>query len=256
MPTYAAVVVAFMLSVLAPFQTFPAEAQPLDPCENSRTEFGCFGETDGTIDVGISGRRRGEPTAHDPHRAPATIDALAASCVDARAEAVAQGVPVPARVQAICGGVPAVTPDLVLRAFRELPLYHGGIRTDPRGWTLVNLETFLWCGDGAGRSCPVLGESEQTVTLLGRQVRVRPRILSYTWQFGDGTEQTTAGAAGRVGHVYRRPVQARVQVTLTWTAEFAVAGQAFQPIPGTTTTTSPPLVLPVRQARPVLVGGG
>jgi hypothetical protein len=34
-----------------------------------------------------------------------------------------------------------------------------------------------------------------------------------------------------------------------------VAGGAFRPIPGATTTTSPPLTLPVRQARPVLVGG-
>jgi hypothetical protein len=56
--------------------------------------------------------------------------------------------------------------------------------------------------------------------------------------------------------VYRRPGTAAVRVTLTWTAEFAVAGQPFQPIAGTTTTTSPPLALPVRQARPVLVGGG
>jgi hypothetical protein len=189
--------------------------------------------------------------------APEEVDPLVASCVDARAEALAQGVPVPPRIQALCGGLPAVTPDLVLRAFRELPLYRGGINTEPRGWTLVNLETFFWCGDAGGHSCAVLGEAEQTVVLLGRQVRVRPRIISYAWSFGDGAQQAvTRGGDGRIGHVYRRPGRAVVQVTLTWTAEFAVAGQPFQPILGTTTTTSPPLALPVRQARPVLVGGG
>jgi PKD domain len=180
---------------------------------------------------------------------------LVASCVDARADALAQGVPVPPQLDALCGEVPAVTPDLVLRAFRELPLYRGGINTDPRGWTLVNLETYFWCGDAAGRSCAAIGEAERTVTLLGRQVRVRPRIVAYRWHFGDGVEQTVAGGAGRVAHVYRRQGTVAVRVTLTWTADFAVPGQPFQPIAGTTTTTSPPLAFPVRQARPVLVGG-
>lgn len=162
----------------------------------------------------------------------------------------------PAQVEALCGQAAAVvTQDLVLRAFRELPLYRGGIRTDPRNWTLVNLQTFFSCGDPAGRSCVLLGEGERTVVLLGRQVRIRPRIVSYRWQFGDGTERTVTAGGGRVGHVYRHPATAAVSVTLTWTAEFAVGGQPFQPIAGTTTTASPPLALPVRQARPVLVGG-
>ncbi|MEN3362074.1 MAG: hypothetical protein V7637_6056, partial [Mycobacteriales bacterium] len=150
---------------------------------------------------------------------------------------------------------PGVTADQVLRAFRELPLYRGGIRTDPRNWTLVNLETFFWCGGAGGRSCALLGQGQRTVVLLGQQVQVRPRIIAYRWRFGDGSAQTVTAAGGRVGHIYRHRATAAVSVTLTWTAEFSVGGQAFQPIAGTTTTTSPPLALPVRQARPVLVGG-
>lgn len=184
------------------------------------------------------------------------VDPLVAACLDARAEAVARGGPVPAQIEALCGPAAAVvTQDQVLRAFRELPLYRGGIRTDPRNWTLVNLDTYFWCGDGAGRSCGLIGQAQQTVTLLGRPVRIRPRIVAYAWRFGDGAEQTVEGGA-RARHVYRRPATAAIQVTLTWTAEFSVDGQPFQPIVGTTTTTSPPLALPVRQARPVLVGGG
>lgn len=215
----------------------------------------------GSVTVGTT--RRTPPRRPDPESgASGSVDpaavALVAACLDTRAEAVAQQVPVPARIEALCGATPtptpAVTQALVLRAFRELPLYRGLIHTDPRGWTLVNLDTYFWCADAAGRTCAEVGGAEQSVTLLGRQVRVRPRIVSYTWSYGDGTEETVTGA-GRVAHVYRSRATAAVGVTLTWTADFAVAGQPFQPIAGTTTTTSPPLPLVVRAARPVLVGG-
>jgi len=142
---------------------------------------------------------------------------------------------------------------MVLRAFRELPLYRGAIRTDPSAWTLVNLDTYFWCADGSGASCADLGEPERVITLLGRQVHIRPHVSSYTWRFGDGASETVG--PGRVMHVYRSRLTAVVTVTLTWSAEYSVGGGAFQPIGGTTTTTSAPLVLPVRQARPVLVGG-
>jgi len=142
---------------------------------------------------------------------------------------------------------------MILRAFRELPLYRGAIRTDPEGWTLVNLDTYFWCADAAGATCVDLGEPEQEVTLLGRQVRIRPHVTAYTWRFGDGTSETVAAA--QATHVYRSRLTATVTVTLTWSAEYSVGGGAFQPIGGTTTTTSAPLVLPVREARPVLVGG-
>jgi len=119
---------------------------------------------------------------------------------------------------------------------------------------LVNLDTYFWCADGAGRSCAELGQAEQTLTLLGRQIRIRPRIVSYSWSFGDGSTQQTTGEV-RARHVYRAHTTASVTVTLTWTAVYSVGGGPFQPIAGTTTTTSPPLALPVRQARPVLIGG-
>ena len=40
-----------------------------------------------------------------------------------------------------------------------------------------------------------------------------------------------------------------VSVTLTWTADYAVGGSGFQPIGGTTTTTSPIRVLPVQETQ-------
>lgn len=160
-------------------------------------------------------------------------------------------------MEALCGGVPEAAPvaptqAMILRAFRELPLYRGAIRTDPVGWTLVNLDTYFWCGDSAERSCAEIGQPERRVTLLGQQVRIRPRIVAYTWSFGDGSADR---GGDRVRHAFRRSGTTAVRLTLTWTAEYAVGGAAFQPISGTTTTTGPPLTLPVREARSVLVGG-
>lgn len=115
--------------------------------------------------------------------------------------------------------------------------------------TLVNLETYFWCGDAAGRDCAALGQGERTVTLLGQPVRIRPRIVGYDWDFGDGEQ---AGGV-RAAHTYRHATTATVTLTLTWTADYALAGGAFQPVDDTTTTTSPPRSLPVREAQAVLV---
>jgi hypothetical protein len=178
----------------------------------------------------------------------------AAFCADAGADAAASRGTSP-EVAALCrgfvavGGSVAPTREDVRRAFQELPLYRGAIRTDPSAFTLVNLETYFWCGDSAGRGCDVVGEGERTVTLLGQQVRVRPRIIGYTWDFGDGAGQQGA----RATHTYRHAMTTTVALTLTWTADYALPGGAFQPIDDTTTTTSPPRILPVREAQAVIV---
>lgn len=183
----------------------------------------------------------------------------AAFCADAHADAAAAGGGGP-EIEALCGFAPvrvaprAVVPgrEQVATAFRELGLYRGSVRTDPGIASLVNLETYYWCGDGQGRTCAVVGEAERTVTLLGQPVRIRPRILRYAWSFGDGAGQRVAD--GRAAHRYGRPGIMAVSVTLIWTADYAVGGGGFQPIGDTTTTTSPVRMLPVREAETV-VGG-
>lgn len=181
----------------------------------------------------------------------------AAFCRDASDNAVAAG-GAPVEVVALCRGfgalVVAPSREQVLRAFKELPLYRGAIRTDPEQFTLVNLETYFWCGDSAGRGCDLIGEGERQVTLLGQPVRIRPRILSYDWDFGDGTGADVA--AGRTAHTYEHAGDTDITLTLTWTADYALGGGAFQPIGDTTTTTSPARTLPVREAEAVIVGGG
>jgi PKD domain len=185
------------------------------------------------------------------------IDPTAAACQDASADVIASGGARQAIVD-LCANfisLPAApSRDQILRAFRELPLYRGAIRTEPARWTLVNLETFFWCGDRAGNGCDVVGQGERRVVLLGRTVRVRPRITAYSWSFGDGG--TAEVTAGRAAHTYLHAGSRTVTLTLTWTADYAVGGGVFQPIEDTTTTTSAPLILPVREAQTVIVGEG
>ena len=178
-----------------------------------------------------------------------------AFCADANADAVTTvGLP---PIQALCGFLPVgrarVVPGRaqVLAAFREIGLYRGAVRSDPERVSFVNLETYFWCGDGAG-TCAALGERERTVTLLGQTVRIRPRIVSYEWRFGDGSSQRLT--AERVAHTYGRPGAMAVSVTLTWTADYAVGGGGFRAIGGTTTTTSPVRVLPVQETQTVGTG--
>jgi hypothetical protein len=119
-------------------------------------------------------------------------------------------------------------------------------------FTLVHLETYFWCADAAGRGCDLVGEGERTVTLLGQAVRIRPRIVGYEWDFGDGAGQGVA--AGRAAHTYAHAGTPRIRLTLTWTADYSVGNGAFAPIGGTTTTISPPRALPVQEAEAVIVG--
>jgi hypothetical protein len=177
----------------------------------------------------------------------------AAFCADAGAEAATAGGPPP--IEALCGLLPvagavAAVPGRaeVLGAFRELGLYRGAVRSDPGRASFVNLETYFWCGDG-GQTCNALGEGGRTVTLLGQLVRIRPRIVSYEWRFGDGSSERVT--AGRVAHTYGHTGAMAVSVTLTWTADYAVGGGGFRPIGGTTTTTSPVRVLPVQEAQTI-----
>ena len=142
----------------------------------------------------------------------------------------------------------------MLSAFRELPLHKGAIRTDPAAFTLVNLETYFWCADNAGRGCEAIGEAERQLILLGQPVRIRPKIISYTWSFGDGTSQQIN--TGTAAHTYRHAGRVTITLTLTWTADYALGTGGYQPIDDTTTTTSPTRVLPVREAQTVIVGDG
>jgi hypothetical protein len=223
------------------------------PCDPSGSWSACLGAKNGKIKIGATGRRldKTTPPTGVRNRVPEESP-LDAFCRDATTNATSSA---SSELLELCRGfagaavVAAPSVDQVRRAFRELPLYRGQIRSDPETMTLVNLETYFWCGDDAGRDCAALGQGERTVTLLGQPVRIRPRIVEHRWDFGDG--QGSAGT--RAAHTYRHATTATVTLTLTWTADYALPGGGFQPVDDTTTTTSPPRSLPVREAQAVLV---
>jgi PKD domain len=230
-----------------------------DLCGGPLTQQSCWETEDGTI---TGGRRivatqpgetghAGSASAVNATQNEAEDDMVAAYCADARRSAAAAGTAL-VESEFLCHGLAPLpsTPSAsqVLSAFRELGLYRGAVRSDPGRASFVNLETYFWCGDG-GQTCNALGEGERTVTLLGQAVRIRPRIVSYEWRFGDGSSERVT--AGRVAHTYGHTGAMAVSVTLTWTADYAVGGGGFRPIGGTTTTTSPVRVLPVQEAQTI-----
>jgi PKD domain len=252
---------------LAPLSAWGSPVDPKDDdCSASGSIASCLGKKNGTIDVTGEERRQGREGSpgHRVARQVSEVDveaaAAAAFCLDAAANAAAASTAAAfTEIVPLCHGIaalPAVPPtqDQVASAFKELTLYRGAIRTDPRTSTLVNLETYFWCGDADARTCEVIGQGERTVILLGQPVRIRPHIVSYDWDFGDGAGQEIT--AGRATHTYAHATTADVTVTLTWTADYAVGAGAFQPIGDTTTTTSPVRALPVREAEAVIVSGG
>ena len=258
--------IALMAVVLLPLMCASAFRAVADDggCSATGSIAGCLGEKNGTIDVTGEERQRGQKgsvgvEARSSGKASAEAIAMAAYCRDAAANASAAATAAAfTEIVPLCQGLAALPPApptraQVFTAFRELDLYRGIIQTDPRTATLVNLETYFWCGD-AGRTCELIGEGERTVTLLGQPVRIRPRIVSYEWDFGDGATQ--AITTGRAEHTYAHALTANITLTLTWTADYSVAAGAFQPIGDTTTTTSPARALPVREAESVIVPGG
>lgn len=226
-----------------------------DPCQNPLTHQACASASDGSIRVDAS-RQRAAPGASPTRPTVNSWAAMAgAYCNDASTNAYA-GQGASTAVTDICRGFIATPagPGQVdaVRAFRELPLYRGEIRTEPYRWTLVHFETSFWCGTADGTSCETLGEGERTVTLLGQPVRIRPKIIGYSWSFGDGT---TTEVTDRATHTYKHAGTRTVTLTITWTADYAIGTAAYQPIDDTTTTTSPPRLLPVREAQTVIVEG-
>ena len=226
-----------------------------ETCGPSGSWSRCLVLENGGVHLGLSRRESSEPgpaAASDARRDTSNpLQIGAAFCAGANAAASGGA---SREVAALCRGIAVpVAPgrDLIRQAFKELPLYRGAIRTDPATLTLVNLETYFWCADAANRDCTTIGEAEKRITLLGQQVRIRPQILDYTWDFGDGTGQRITD--GKATHEYRHATTATITLTLTWTADYALGNGPFQPINDTTTTTSPPRLLPIREAQAVIV---
>ena len=90
-----------------------------------------------------------------------------------------------------------------------------------------------------------------TTTLMGHPVTITATPVAYTWDWGDGTQETTTHPGApypndTINHHYtHRSPKTVITLTTTWSAEFSVDGGPTQPIAGhlTTTETSTPFQL-------------
>ena len=152
---------------------------------------------------------------------------------------------------ALPGPSPAVTPGLVLAAFRRIALPASELVVQPPGGrTLVNFETNFYTDNG---------EFTRTVSLLGQRVELRIWPSAFGWRFGDGDTKQTAEAGSpypdlEITHRYLSKGQVSPSVDTTYAAQFRVNGGPWRDVDGTVTIPGAPQDLRVVTARPVLVG--
>ena len=155
-------------------------------------------------------------------------------------------------ISTAAAGPPEVTPGLVLRAFRRVPLPASELVVQPPGGrTLVNFETNFYTEQG---------EFARVVRLLGRRVELRIWPESFIWRYGDGVSERTRGAGApypdlEITHRYLRRGRVAVRVDTTYAADFRVGAGGWRHVEGTVTIPGAAEGLRVVTARPVLVGG-
>lgn len=140
---------------------------------------------------------------------------------------------------------------LVSQVFRELDWPGSELSVQPPGGkTLVNLETIFFTTN--------IKPTTKTVTLAGRNVTIEATPTSYSWDFGDGANETTASAGHPhpdhdVFHVYATTDLVGASVATTYTGRFRIGDAEWQNIPDTLTVAGEPVALEVLEAKPQLV---
>lgn len=155
------------------------------------------------------------------------------------------------------GARPSLTMADIKAQFMRTPWAKPQLSSQPAGnTTLVNLTTFYavtWTRAGFEP-----GEVDSG-SIRGFTVRIRPRLVGFTYVFGDGSTfgpTTSTGGTypdGDVTHIYAKPGAHAVRVDTTFGADFSVDGSTWDPIPSTVTVAGPTTTLTVREAKAVLV---
>ena len=155
------------------------------------------------------------------------------------------------------GARPTLTMADIKAQFMRTPWAKPQVSSQPSGnVTLVNLMTFYQVEWSTTGFAP--GEVDRSV-LRGIPVRIRPKLVGFTYVFGDGTSHgptTSTGGVypdGDVTHVYARKGQFPVRVETSFGADFSLDGATWDPIPSTVTVPGPTTTITVREAKGVLV---
>ncbi len=141
-----------------------------------------------------------------------------------------------------------VIPQLTGAELRKFPLPAGVCTVEPgNGYALVAMPTNIYAGSAEPTTI--------RTRVLGLELVIRATPVAFAWDYGDGTSFGPSANPGgpypelSTAHVYRRPGEYEVVMTTTYEAEFSVNGGAFQPVPGDTTVTSPPVQIEVLAGR-------
>ncbi|WP_272463282.1 PKD domain-containing protein [Intrasporangium calvum] len=158
------------------------------------------------------------------------------------------------------GVSPVPTVEMIIAAFHETRWATAAVKTQPEGdTTLVNLETFYrlsWSREGFE---PDEVDTVDPATMYGYRVQIRPRLVGYVYEFGDGASFGPTDSPGgtyphgEVTHTYREPGRYRARVLVTFGAQFRVNGGPWIEVPDEVTVAQPATTVTVKEARAVLV---
>lgn len=192
-----------------------------------------------------SGTRSNKPT---PYYATGTI---AFNCL-ARQSTIASC----RRTPAPPATVPVTFAPVTLTDLANFVPQSASLTSQPRGWTVVNLNTnFI-----AGASTHVVGGS-----LFGQSAEVRFTPHAYDWNYGDGGTQSTAVSGARwdalglrefsatpTSHIYASEGSFTTSVSVRYGVEYRVGGGAWIPVSGEVSSSAIATVVIVEGADTVL----
>ena len=136
-------------------------------------------------------------------------------------------------------------PAIVDREFKRVVVLKGVAEVSPVPDTLISVPTRFTTQAPASYDIPL--------TILGQSVLITATADSWTWHFGDGTQQRLTASSG-TEHVYTRSGARSAYVVIEWTGTYRIgADPTVRVVNGTATTTGEPVAIAVRQARSELV---
>ena len=139
-------------------------------------------------------------------------------------------------------------PAIIDRDFQRIVVLKGVARVTPAPDTLVNVETRFATDAPTSYEIPL--------TVLGQLVVITASAVTWTWHFGDGTQQrlTDGSSGGSTVHEYRESGPRAAYVVIEWTGTYVIGGDpTVRQVNGTATTIGEPTQIAVRTARSELV---